>query len=193
MSDLTAALVAARKKMTDPKLAGTNPHFGSKFVPLDEALAVIVPALLDQDVLLWQGIDSGELVTTVRKGAEEAILCRYPIPAISDPQKYLAAVTYARRGSLMASFALAGDPDDDGNAAAKAAKDAEDEQRREVEAEFQNLVKTIAEHPKRKAQIKEELGLPARTTLEAFQAAFVAADEATRQEVWAAANGLEKP
>ena len=185
MSDLTAALVAARKKMTDPKLAGENPHFGSRFVPRDEALAVIVPKLLEQGVFVTQGVSEGFLRTAVHKGEEMAVLCEYPVPAISDPQKYLAALTYASRGSLMLAFSLAGEPDDDGNTAAKGQQQAN----AEAEAEFARMA-TLAKDNSTGDAVMAALGVAKKADA---KAAFVAADEATRQEVWAAANGLEKP
>lgn len=114
---LQSALLAARKKMKDPRLSGDNPHFRSKFVPRDEVLDVVVPVLLDEGILLSQGIFDGMLATTVHGHGESLVLGEYPLPPMTDPQKHLAACTYASRGSLMLAFALAGDPDDDGNAA----------------------------------------------------------------------------
>ena len=117
--NLYDALVAARSKMSDPRLTGDNPHFRSKFVPRDEVLEAVVKPLLAEGVFVTQGIEDGALVTTAYRGDEWLVLSRWPIAANADPQKYMAAVTYASRGSLMQAFALAGDADDDGNAAAK--------------------------------------------------------------------------
>ena len=115
---LTEALLAARKAMRDPRLKGDNPHFSSKFVPRDEVLDVVLGACMGEGIFLSQGVFDGALITNVFMGDETAVLCRYPIADSDNPQKYMAALTYASRGSLMLAFALAGEPDDDGNTAA---------------------------------------------------------------------------
>lgn len=121
MADTTirAKLIAARKKMTDPKMSGSNPHFKSKFVPLDEVLTAVVEPCLAAGLFVSQGLEAGELVTSVHDDTDTAILGRYPISPNSDPQKFMAAVTYAARKSLMLAFSFRGDEDDDGNTAAK--------------------------------------------------------------------------
>jgi hypothetical protein len=116
---LADALLAARKAMKDPRMSGDNPHFRSKFVPRDEVLDVVIPALSAEGVFLTQGAFGDRMVTSAHKGAESVVLGEYPLPQQSDPQKFLAACTYASRGSLMLAFALAGDADDDGNTAAE--------------------------------------------------------------------------
>jgi hypothetical protein len=103
--------------MADPRMTGSNPHFQSRFVPRDEVLDAVLPPLAESGVWLSQGVESAELVTTVHGHGESLVLGRYPLPAATDPQKFMAACTYASRGSLMLAFALAGDADDDGNTA----------------------------------------------------------------------------
>ena len=122
MSDKTlhARLLAARIAMKDPKLDGTNPHFGSSFVTRDSALDSVLPALANEGLFMSQGVFDGELATTVwDEAGNHETLCRYPVAPNPDPQKYLASLTYASRGSMMLVFAIAGEPDDDGNTAAK--------------------------------------------------------------------------
>ena len=125
---LTDALLEARRAMKDPRMSGSNPHFKSKFVPRDQVLDAVVSPLLAAGVVLTQGIFDGMLATQVHGYGEVFTLGEYPLPDQSDPQKYLAACTYASRGSLMLAFALAGDDDDDGNTAARKAKGATPEQ-----------------------------------------------------------------
>ena len=122
---LYESLVAARAAMHDPKRTGDNPAFHSKFIPRDEVLATVVPACLAQGVFITQGVHEGNLVTTAYQGEEWLVLCRWPLHDDPNPQRYMAQVTYASRGSYMQVFALAGDDDDDGNTAAEPKPQAE--------------------------------------------------------------------
>jgi hypothetical protein len=108
--------------MTDPKLSGDNPHFRSKFVPLDEVLAACVTPCLDAGLFVSQGVFGEYVVTTVHDASGSVVLGEYPVTANADPQKFMAGVTYAARKSLMLAFGFRGDEDDDGNTAAKPAE-----------------------------------------------------------------------
>ena len=170
--DIADALLAARMAMRSPKLNSDNPHFHSKFASRDEVLACVLPALHDQGIHLFQGIFDGELQTIVTKSDEQQVLCIYPLPELADPQKFMGATTYASRGSLMLAFALAGEPDDDGNTAATPEPEVDT-----VEWEFQALYSRAGKR-KRKAELAAALGNPA-TQQEAL-AAYRAMSEEQR-------------
>lgn len=121
MQKLAAALVAARKEMEDPRLSGSNPHFKSKFVPRDEALDSVMPALLKHGLMLVQspikdefGVGVNSLL--VHESGETLDLGPFTVrPTKDDPQGAVAATTYASRCAIMLIHAVAGDNDDDGN------------------------------------------------------------------------------
>lgn len=66
--------------------------------------------------------DSGDmwLKTTILHISGEKMEGRYPLrPTRADPQGYMAALTYARRGSISSMLGVISDDDDDGNGASK--------------------------------------------------------------------------
>ena len=160
---LASALLAARKVMKDPRLDGTNPHFGSRFVPRDAAIDAIVPAMLTAGVFLTQGVRVKDgacvLVTTAHMGDEWLELCEYPLTANADPQKFLAQCTYASRGSMMLVAMLAGDEDDDGNTAAKKEPESAADPLAEAKAELKTL-SALAEKNGTKEEYAIQLGRP---------------------------------
>lgn len=179
---IRAKVLAARKKMADPRKSGENPHFGSKFVPRDAVLDVVVPALLEQGLWLSQGLLDGQLVTSVHDDTDTLDLGSWPVAPNSDPQRYMAATTYASRGSLMLAFALAGDEDDDGNAAAAAPKDTSAE-------DFGRLMQT-AEKFGTKAAVGDKLGNP--KTQQAALKAYRALPELDRAALLFIAEGASE-
>ncbi len=104
--------------------SGNNPHFKSKFVELSAILDAVQPALAHNNLFLVQRLDVVDsrsyLITQIidTEGASLPV-SYYPIIAKddTDPQKFGAGLTYARRYSLMAYLGIAGE-DDDGNLAA---------------------------------------------------------------------------
>ena len=93
-----------------------NPHFKSKYVMLDDILAVLLPMLEDQKLLLVNYISERKLVTEIIDYENEwaSIKSEFPIMQ-DDPQKIGACLTYARRYNLSSLFNLITDFDDDGN------------------------------------------------------------------------------
>jgi hypothetical protein len=97
-----------------------NPHFKSSYADLAGVIDTVTEALHANDIVVIQVPDmlDGEpiLVTTLAHKSGETITGRYPLRTAnnSDPQKLGAAMTYARRYSLMAVVGIAPE-DDDGN------------------------------------------------------------------------------
>lgn len=119
---LAQALVEAQANMDAPKKTAENPHFKSRFAPLDELLNVAKPALNAVGIAISQPLvttDDGRIgVKTVLIGhGEEMDLGTLSLLAPGDPQKVGSLLTYLRRYSLAAALGLAAEDDDDGNAA----------------------------------------------------------------------------
>ena len=122
MKLITTALIAAKAQFTPIHKNKVNPHFKSKYATLDEILEAIAPALLANNLLLIQPTivkDNSTVLKTILIHAEsgEQLESELTIPAITDPQKLGAAMTYYRRFSICSLLAIAPDDDDDGTTA----------------------------------------------------------------------------
>lgn len=114
-----------------PKLQKTaiNPHFRSRFVPLEEVHEAIIP-ILNTNGLVWTTCpghtENGSPVldySLIHASTGEKVSGSMALlPAKADPQGQGSAITYARRYALMAVLGLVADLDDDGNAASKKPK-----------------------------------------------------------------------
>lgn len=118
------ALLKAQAAFAPAVKAKVNPHFKSKYVPLDAVLDAIAEPLRTCGIAILQPttIQDGRtvLVTRLVHESGEWIEGRYPVhPVKADPQGEGSALTYARRYALMAIVGIAPE-DDDGNAAVKA-------------------------------------------------------------------------
>jgi ERF superfamily len=176
MKLITAALITAKAQFNPIHKNKINPHFKSKYATLDEILEAIAPALLANNLLLIQPTfvkDNLTVLKTILIHAEsgEQLESELTIPAIADPQKLGAAMTYYRRFSICSLLAIAPDDDDDGTTAKATA-----------------TVKTTSSLPKivassgddrltvnREVELRNlmiELNLPARTIAELVQRHF---------------------
>jgi hypothetical protein len=129
---IAAALTAAQAEMDRAKKDANNPHFKSKYADLDSVCTACMPALNKHGIAVVQPMeklgDEWVLVTRFIHSASGETL-ETPVPIIQakhDMQGLGSAMTYARRYGLMALAGIAPE-DDDGNAAAEAAKKAADE------------------------------------------------------------------
>jgi hypothetical protein len=118
------ALIKAQGDFAPAVKAKVNPHFKSKYVPLDAVLDAIAEPLRSNGIAILQQTDVEDaqtiLVTRLVHASGEWIAGRYPVhPVKADPQGEGSALTYARRYALMALVGIAPE-DDDGNAAVKA-------------------------------------------------------------------------
>jgi len=122
MKNVCKAFVAAQREFAPALKTATNPHFRNKYAPLEACIDAILPALHANGLALMQRnhpSETGVIVETVfvhESGEELSGGPFYIAAAKQEPQAYMAAQTYCRRGSLMTA---AGQPaeDDDGNAA----------------------------------------------------------------------------
>lgn len=117
-----------------PKLSAVNPHFKNKYSPLDEVLRVLRP-FFNEGWVVQQTVEVGvhndplgdegdsiyarQFVTRVFNPKGE--LCNtvsFPFfIGKEDPQGLGSALTYARRYGLCLAFNIAGQDDDDAEAA----------------------------------------------------------------------------
>ena len=126
MKNLATALVKAQKAFSPALKNSTNPHFKSRYADLATCVEAVMDALNDNGIALIQKCyecPNGIMVETVfmHESGEiyEAGTLHFP-SSKQDPQGYMSALTYARRGSLMAACGIAPE-DDDGNAASRKA------------------------------------------------------------------------
>ena len=136
-SNLHAALLAARMKMESPKKVATNPHFGSRYAPLDELVRVSFAPLAEQGLMLTQhtlAVDERMILVTRLLAADGgAMECgSYDLGPLISAQAMGSNLSYARRYSMAAVLGLAAEDDDDGNNAEHAQPVAKPAVKREV-------------------------------------------------------------
>lgn len=112
---ITQKLLTFQKQGITLIKVGENPHFQSKFVPLNEVLLKIKKPLNDLNILIIQRptVEGLETVLTDTED-DSSIVGVMPWLDTDNPQKRLACMTYYRRGSLVSLLGLE-DEDDDGN------------------------------------------------------------------------------
>lgn len=126
ITKIMPALIKAQGEFAPAVKAKVNPHFKSKYVPLDAVLDAIAGPLRANGIAILQQTDIEDartvLVTRLVHESGEWLAGKYPVhPVKADPQGEGSALTYARRYALMALAGIAPE-DDDGNAAVKAAE-----------------------------------------------------------------------
>lgn len=125
MKLLATALVKAQKEFEPARKDAKNGHFNSKYSSLSACVDAVKEALNNNGIALIQPThecESGVLVETLflHESGEQFSAGKLHFPASkNDPQGYMSALTYARRGSLLSACGIAPE-DDDGNAAVKA-------------------------------------------------------------------------
>lgn len=124
MKNLATALVKAQKAFGPALKSSTNPHFKSRYADLSACVEAVLDALNDNGIALVQksyDCENGVMIETmfVHESGEmmECGILHFPASK-ADPQGHMSALTYARRGSLMAACGIAPE-DDDGNAASR--------------------------------------------------------------------------
>jgi hypothetical protein len=123
---LLGALLAAQQEMPALKKTATNPHFKSKFAPLDTIVETVNP-ILHKHGLVWSTLpghdEYGPALTYRLSHASTGQSMEGTMPLLlskQDPQGMGSAITYARRYALCAVLNLVADDDDDGAGASRA-------------------------------------------------------------------------
>ena len=118
LDKLAPDLVAFQQAVVDPRKDARNPHFKSKFVPLEGAIEALRPVANAHNFTITQWRSGSGLVTLFLHtsgqyiyGEAEMVLDKL------TPQGMGSAITYERRYSLLAATGTSGDVDDDASAA----------------------------------------------------------------------------
>lgn len=121
--ELFKAISAAQGEFTTVEKNGKNPHFNSKFAPLDSIIEMIRPVLPRHGLSVVQFTDIADsgngivVETIITHESGQYISGRLFMPAVkNDPQGYGSALTYGRRYALAAALGIVSDEDVDGNA-----------------------------------------------------------------------------
>jgi hypothetical protein len=123
---LELALAEALPKLDGAKKNSANPHFKSKYADLGAVIEAIRP-LAEHGIWFRQVLHEGAEGVTVETlytgfGVTVSAGTLFMPAGKRDPQGFGSALTYARRYALQTAFGLATE-DDDGNAAARPAKE----------------------------------------------------------------------
>jgi hypothetical protein len=122
LAALTRALAKAQAELKNPPKDRVNPHFRSRYADLATVRDWVLPVLnrhglgVVQLPCEWEGRLA--LLTLLLHESGEYLGAYMPLrPVKDDPQGIGSALTYARRYTLQAIVGVAGEEDDDGNAA----------------------------------------------------------------------------
>ena len=120
---LLEAILAVQGEVGTLRKDAVNPHFKSKYTPLDTIVETVGP-ILNKHGLVWMTFPStgenGAVLKYVLSHAATNDEIADAVPLINpknDMQGMGSAITYARRYALCAVLNLVADVDDDGNAA----------------------------------------------------------------------------
>jgi hypothetical protein len=124
IGEIAKAIAAAQAQLDNVSKNSVNPHFKSKYADLAAAADAARPAFAAAGVAIIQApTTKGHLVritTLFAHGSGQWIRSTLGMkPTKTDPQGVGAAITYARRYSLLAMTGLAPEEDDDANRASK--------------------------------------------------------------------------
>lgn len=120
-ANIVAAYIKFQKQGLVAKKDGTNPHYGSTFTTLHEALELVRSPLADEGLALIQmplgGIEVCRLLNRLVHSSGEWMAWVTTTPVSKrDPQGMIAATTYLKRCNITSSCGLP-ETDDDGNTA----------------------------------------------------------------------------
>ena len=118
---ISAALAKVQGEVVNPVFNKINPHFKSSYADLASVLNAVRPALSKHGIAIMQMTnleDAGVvLYTRLTHSSGQWIESVYPVTTSSKHQEIASSLTYAKRLSLSAIVGVAGEDDDDGNAA----------------------------------------------------------------------------
>ena len=125
IKNIAAALCKFQQECESPKKTANNPHFKSKYAPLEEIIKVATPTMAANGLSHFQSTSAdgdSVVVTTVLMHTSgefiESDPLRLPMGK-ATAQGAGSSITYARRYSLCASLGIAAEEDDDANGASQ--------------------------------------------------------------------------
>jgi ERF superfamily len=111
----------AQAELENPTKDASNPHYRSRYATLDGGLNIVRPCLSKHGISVYQStrVEDGVLMLDTRLACKgQWVEAEYPVCTFpAKPQELGSALTYARRYSLFSLVGIAGEEDDDGNAA----------------------------------------------------------------------------
>jgi hypothetical protein len=123
ITNLAKALTAFQKEIKNPANTAVNPHFKSKYAPLNEILNEVRPVLAKHGLSVLQS-PSGDgdkiVITTMLMHETGEWIEACPLVLKADKataQGAGSAITYGRRYSLASVLGISSEDDDDGNGA----------------------------------------------------------------------------
>jgi hypothetical protein len=124
LGELAAALAKAQvafpSVVKDKKVTVTTKTGGSysfTYAPLDSILNAVRKPLADNDLVVVQMLDDGDLVTSLFHSSGGAVSGRVALPTETDIKAFGSAITYLRRYAIQAMLGIAAEDDDDGSRA----------------------------------------------------------------------------
>ena len=121
INELAAAMIKAQGALKNPPKTKINPHFKSAYVDLSDGLTALRECFSKHDLSFIQGtsVMDGIIILNTRivHKSGQYVESDYPVGGFGKPQEMGSAMTYARRYALFAMVGIAGEDDDDGNAA----------------------------------------------------------------------------
>ena len=127
---IAEALAKAQGEIRNPGRGSENPHFKSKYTNLADGIAAIRGPLSKHGIAWVQitHVDGDFLMLTtslIHAVSGETLDATWPVGAYAKltPQQMGSSLTYGKRYSLFSLVGIAGDDDDDGNAASGKSRD----------------------------------------------------------------------
>ena len=122
INELAAALCKAQANMVLPTKSSNNPHFKSKFSPIDEVMEAARKTLNPHGISFVQPSTGNEDVVEVTlqlmHTSGQWMRSRTSVKlSKADPQGWASGLTYVLRRTIQAAIGMAAEDDDDGNAA----------------------------------------------------------------------------
>lgn len=153
--------VAAWDEIENPELDGENPHFKKKYATLKATLRVIREACKKHKLAYMQTLSpegEGWMLHSlvVSDDGESFPLSSFPLEVPPNPQSFGSNLTYAKRQQAQADWGITGDPDDDGEAGAEAARKASNRQPNTRTPQNRNGGNKGRQNPARPQKTEEE-------------------------------------
>lgn len=140
MNKVQQALVRAQRAVGTIVKNKVNDRFGNTYADLQKVQTTADPVLHENGLTYFWNlnvpVESGKsaLMTTfwLTDGTEEQYIIWYPLPDNVDPQKFAAAITYAKRKSLTLALNIIEEDDDGETAVGRATTETKPEWKQEA-------------------------------------------------------------
>lgn len=150
-NEISLDLAKAQGVLSNPIKDGNNPHFRSKYATLDTGLNIVRECLSKHNIAVVQAtrVEGNILMldTRLTHKSGQWVEGEYPVCAFPAKQQEMgSALTYSRRYSLFSLVGIAGEEDDDANAAVSTIA----APKRPAKAEMYDVKKSVVERDRLK-------------------------------------------